>query len=246
MLGHNADDQAETVLLQLLRGAGVKGLAAMPYLRRAGESALAPGKAVATARDCACLLEKSLIRPLLHVSRADIEEHARQHELKWIEDESNDDSAYQRNWLRHEILPRIAARVPGYRATLIRAASHCAEASALLDELGRADAGDALSTGAISLTQLRAWSEARAKNVLRLMIASHGWPMPQADRLAEALRQALMAKGEAQVRVELGACELRRHRNRVYLVPARVDVAPSIVIWRGVARSSCCRVWAVS
>jgi tRNA(Ile)-lysidine synthase len=235
VLAHNADDQAETVLLQLLRGTGVKGLAAMPFLRTHKDSRRMTSSSLSEPRHASRLISQpSIIRPLLAVSRVQIAGYAQRRKLAWIEDESNDDTTYQRNWLRQDVLPLIATRVPAYRATLTRAANHFAEADALLDDLGRIDAGETLTSGTIRLDRLQSLSEARAKNVLRLMIATQGWPMPQAERLQEALRQALTARADANLRVELGGCELRRHRDLLYLLPTRVDLAgPSVVTWRG-------------
>jgi tRNA(Ile)-lysidine synthase len=116
VLAHNLDDQAETVFLQLLRGAGVKGLSAMPVVRN------------------------SILRPLLEVPRSEIEAYARQRKLKWIEDDSNADLGFDRNFLRHRVLPVIAQRYPSYRKTLARASRNLAEAAQLLDELAAADA----------------------------------------------------------------------------------------------------------
>ena len=213
LLAHNQDDQAETVLLQLLRGAGVKGLAAMPFLR-----ATAP----------------PIVRPLLEVPRSEIERYAKSRRLQWIEDESNADTQYTRNWLRLELVPRIAERVPAYRATLSRAARHFGEAASLLDDLARLDAEDAVRTGAFDVARLRSLTPARAKNVLRLMIAARGWAMPQAPRIEEALRQALAAKSDAAVRVNLGDCELRRHAGFLHLLPRRnPDGDDNVITWHG-------------
>ena len=117
-LGHHADDQAETVLLQLLRGAGPRGLAAMPSLR--------PGR-------------PALLRPLLGLTRAAIAARAQARQLQWITDESNDDTRYRRNLLRHAVAPVLGAEFPGYPLTLARAAAHQAEASELLDALAQHD-----------------------------------------------------------------------------------------------------------
>jgi tRNA(Ile)-lysidine synthase len=223
VLAHNADDQAETVLLQLLRGAGVKGLSAMPFRKGADRRVRTGTK----------LREASILRPLLDVPREKIEGYAKRHTLKWIEDESNADTAYQRNWLRHEILPLIARRLPGYRATLTRAASHFAEAAQLLDDLARIDAGGAFDNGTIPVAALRMLSEARAKNVLRGLIAARGWAMPEADRLEEALRQALTARADARVVVDLGACELRRYSGILYVLPLRRSERGALVTWTG-------------
>jgi tRNA(Ile)-lysidine synthase len=215
VLAHNADDQAETVLLQLLRGAGVKGLAAMPYVREAGARA-------------------AILRPLLDIPRAQIEAYAARRRLVWVEDESNLDAAYLRNWLRREIVPQIAERVPGYRATLTRAATNFAEAAALLDDLARMDAGEALQSGTVEIAQLRQLSAARAKNLLRFLIAARGWQMPDASRLQEALRQALAARADARLIVDLGECEMRRHGARLHFLPVRVEAAAGAVFtWHG-------------
>jgi tRNA(Ile)-lysidine synthase len=197
----------------------------MPYVRKSQHDERSPlaGKA----------RQPSILRPLLNVSRAQVERYALRRKLAWIEDESNADSLYQRNWLRHDILPRVAERVPGYLATLTRAARHFAEAAELLDELGRADADDALITGTMTVERLRALSSARAKNAIRAIVASRGWPMPQAERLQEALRQALTARSDANLRVDLGSCELRRYRERIYLVGAHAVTPQDVTIWRG-------------
>jgi tRNA(Ile)-lysidine synthase len=214
VLAHNADDQSETVLLQLLRGAGVKGLAAMPVVRR-------PSGATAW------------VRPLLDVARADIEAYARRRKLAWIEDESNASSEYLRNWLRHEILPRLADRVPAYRAVLGRTAGHCAEAAELLDVLARSDGGDG---GELTVARLKTLSAARARNVVRFAIASRGWRMPEARRLDEALRQALRARADARIEVDLGDCTLRRHRDALHLVGRSIAQQTDLAIeWRGEA-----------
>jgi tRNA(Ile)-lysidine synthase len=240
VLAHNSDDQAETVLLQLLRGAGVKGLAAMPFLRtgaRAERSAQdgmrVPHSASLISHPSSLIPHASVMRPLLETSRMEIERYARRRKLTWIDDESNTNTTYQRNWLRHEVLPLIAARVPGYRATLTRAAHHFAEAAVLLDDLARDDAGTALASGTISVLHLQSLSAARAKNVLRLMIAARGWRMPDAERLQEALRQVRMARADAQLRVDLGGYELRRHRDTLYLLAAQLEPTRRVVTWHG-------------
>ena len=122
-LGHQCDDQAETLLLQLMRGAGPHGLAAMPAYR--------PGR-------------PALIRPLLNLSRATIAAFVRSRTLSWIDDESNANPAHKRNVLRTEVAPRLRAYFPGYPKTLERAARHQAEAARLLDELAALDAAGAI------------------------------------------------------------------------------------------------------
>jgi tRNA(Ile)-lysidine synthase len=145
-LAHHADDQAETVLLQLLRGSGPRGLSAMPAFRRG---------------------TPALLRPLLSQTRETLAAYARIRGLGWIEDESNSDITHRRNLLRHEIAPRLAAGFKGYPATLARAASHQAEASALLDELAALDAEGAIDDTGLDRAQLAGLSTARAANHLR-------------------------------------------------------------------------------
>ncbi|HSE02066.1 MAG TPA: tRNA lysidine(34) synthetase TilS, partial [Burkholderiales bacterium] len=200
VLAHHCDDQVETLLLQLLRGAGVKGLAAMPLVRKdEGGRMKAEGKGRKKGHPSSLILHPSILRPLLDVTRAEILDYARKRGLKWIEDESNQDIYFQRNFIRHEVLPVIARRFPAYRITLARAASHLAEAARLLDELAAADAAGHLADGTLSLAALRRLPPARGRNLLRYFLASHGVTMPNAARLDEALRQALTAKQDARV-----------------------------------------------
>ncbi|MGH8661108.1 MAG: tRNA lysidine(34) synthetase TilS [Burkholderiales bacterium] len=224
VLAHHRDDQVETLLLQLLRGAGVKGLAAMPLLRDAGESSsLIPHPS-----------SLRILRPLLDTTREEILEYAQARKLKWVEDESNQDTYFQRNFIRHEVLPVVARRFPAYRATLARAAGHLAEAAQLLDELAAADAAGHLERGTLSIAALRRLPPARGRNLLRYFVAFHGLTMPSAERLHEALRQALTAKQDARVLVELGDFTLRRHAGRLHLVPSRRTLPARFErLWRG-------------
>ena len=222
VLAQHQDDQAETVLLQLLRGAGVKGLAAMPLLRgeERGERGEAQrlGRARRGSSPPASRLPPPILRPLLDVTRAEIEAYARKRKLKWIEDESNQDIYFQRNYLRHEVLPIVARRFPAYRATLARAAQHLAEAARTLDEVAAADGAEWIASGSLAVDALRRLPAARARNLLRYFLAGHGLTMPGAVRLEEALRQALDAKQDARVLVELGDLTLRRHAGNLHLV----------------------------
>lgn len=223
-LAHHRDDQAETLLLQLLRGAGVKGLAGMPFVRMQARGSRIEGRPVgrrSPGNSQSAILSPGILRPLLDATREEILAYAKGRDLKWVEDESNQDVAFQRNFLRHEVLPVIARRFPAYRATLARAAGHLAEAAQLLDELAAADAAGHLERGSLAVAALRRLAPARGRNLLRYFLALQGVMMPSAERLQEALRQAVTAKQDARVRVELGAFTLRRHAGRLHLVQSR-------------------------
>jgi tRNA(Ile)-lysidine synthase len=212
VLAQHQDDQAETLLLQLLRGAGVKGGAAMPLIRKQGRAGKGRGDAAA-----------AILRPMLALSRKQIEDYARSNKLKWVEDESNADTRYDRNFLRHRVLPVIGQAFPGYRATLARAAGHLAEASLILDQLAEADAKRAAKGNKLAVAQLQRLGMARAKNLVRWLLQQQGAPAPEADRLQEGLRQTFEAGDDAAVHVALGAAELRRYDGWAYLLPPLPD-----------------------
>ena len=204
-LAHHLDDQAETFLLQLLRGAGPKGLAGMPVIR--SQESAAGGKPGAPL----------ILRPLLEVRRAQIEAYAKSKRLEWVEDDSNTDLRYDRNYLRSELLPRLNARFPAYRETLARAARNLADQVLLAQELARIDA-QSLDRDAISAQRLRQLSDARALNLLRQLFSDRGLQMPPRARLEEALRQCREAGRDAEIQVTFGDADLRCYRDRVELV----------------------------
>ncbi len=209
-LAHQIDDQAETVLLNLLRGAGLRGAAAMP------ESGVLP--ITSATADTATGAERAprALRPLLSVPRETLVAYAVAHRLHWDEDESNADQALSRNWLRHSIAPMLAARYPRWRESLARAAAHFADADALLSNAA-VDQGVAH----LSVTSLRAATMPRARLMLRAFLRSAGTRAPDARRLEEMLRQVLGA-GE-RVSVAHDGKVLRRYRDEVTL-----DSAPRV------------------
>lgn len=206
VLAHHLDDQAETLLLQLLRGAGVKGLSGMPEARE---------------------LRPALLRPLLEVPRCAIVDYAQGRGLRWVDDESNDNPAFDRNYLRRQVLPLLGRRFPAYRDTLSRASRHLAEAAQLLDELAHLDAERAISRGRLKVAALREMSEPRAKNLLRHYLAGQGVSTPPAGRLENMLQQLLSVRDDAQVHVRFDGFDVRRYRGEVYVesgLTARLDV----------------------
>ena len=209
-LAHHADDQAETVLLQLLRGAGPLGLAAMPAFR--------PGR-------------PALLRPLLGLARKTLAAYASARALAWVEDESNADRRHARNFIRCVIAPLLAARFAGYPATLVRAARNQAAAAALVDELAALDAAGAVDATGLTSARLAALSPARARNLLRWFLREEGLRPPSEARLSEMLRQLVDAGGDARIRIGQDSAEIGRHRGRVAVhAPA---AAPYERIWEG-------------
>lgn len=209
-LAHHADDQAETVLLQMLRGAGPRGLSAMPDFRRG---------------------TPALMRPLLSFARKTLADYAALRGLAWIEDESNQDTRHRRNFLRQEISPLLAAGFAGYPATLARVASHQAEASALLDELAALDAEGTVDDLGLDRAHLAGLSDARAANLLRWFLRREGLRPPTDARLTDLLRQLRSASSDAHTRIAHDGAELGCHRGRVMVhAPAS---SPFAVAWKG-------------
>ena len=232
-LAHHADDQAETLLLQMLRGAGVRGASAMPVLSLSKRPVLGLSKQSGVAPRTG---SRGLLRPLLHCSRREILDYAAAHGLQWIEDESNADDSYPRNFLRHHIMPLLEQKFPAYRDTLGRGVRHFAEAGELLDDLARQDAGQALDGNAMRVAALRELPAARAKNLLRYFLHAQNAPMPQSNHLEEMLRQLCDARQDADLHVRLGDFELRRYRDSVYLLPVTGDPDRGYVMpWQGEA-----------
>ncbi|MGB7650593.1 MAG: tRNA lysidine(34) synthetase TilS [Gallionella sp.] len=207
LLAHHADDQAETLLLQLLRGSGVKGAAAMPLLAQ---------------RECTWL------RPLLNVTRTEIVAYARAQNLAWIEDDSNTDTRYARNFLRLKVMPVLAEKFPAYRQTLTRSTQHFAEAASLLDELAALDAAQSIAGETLLLSALQALSATRAKNLLRYFLQQRSAPMPQAVQLEELLAQLLSAREDAMLCVDFSGWQVRRYQGAVYAQPTLPDCAASL------------------
>jgi tRNA(Ile)-lysidine synthase len=249
-LAHHADDQAETLLLQLLRGAGVKGAAAMPFVKHATTHTPSPLEAT---NDLAAVIGQpsqmagssiregwahrpDLLRPLLHCSRQEILDYAAAHQLQWIEDESNADDSYPRNFLRHRVLPLLGERFPACRATLARSAQHFAEAGVLLDDLARLDAAQAIHADTLAVAALQALSQPRAKNLLRYFLHSIGAPMPQTVQLDDMLQQLCGAREDAAVCIAYGDWQVRRYQGGVHVLRALGEFDRSLVLtWHGEA-----------
>jgi tRNA(Ile)-lysidine synthase len=204
LTAHHQDDQLETVLLQLLRGAGVAGVAAMP--------ALAP------------LARGVLVRPLLDVPRERLRAWVSAQGLAWVEDESNAQLHLDRNYLRERVLPAMRARWPSAAATVARAAGHFAEAQRLLDSLAAADVARASCGALLSAKVLRALSGARRRNALRYWISCAGALAPPTSRLSELAGALLEARADAHPFVAWEGVRVQRHAELLSLhsQPVRV------------------------
>lgn len=192
LAAHQADDQLETVLIQLLRGAGIAGLAAMPAVARFG-----PGW---------------LGRPLLGLRRSDLAVFVAESGVRVIADPMNDDLRFDRGWLRARVLPSLLERWPAAAATVGRSAAHCATAQALLENVAAEDARDALNGSRLRLGSLGGLDAARRANVLRWWIVREGLDAPSTSRLDEIVRQMWGAAPEALPVVSWRGGELRRYR----------------------------------
>jgi tRNA(Ile)-lysidine synthase len=195
LTAHHADDQLETVFLQLLRGAGIAGLAAMPEWIRFASGWLA--------------------RPLLGRSRTELHDWASRRGLAWIEDPTNAEERLDRNYLRSQVLPRIRSRWPSAAISVARSARHAAQAQRILEGLGRADADRAADGTALCVKTLRILDPDRRANALRVWIAYAGFPVPDARRLEELTGPLLDARADANPTVCWGGVVAQRHADRL-------------------------------
>ncbi|RKZ37799.1 MAG: tRNA lysidine(34) synthetase TilS [Gammaproteobacteria bacterium] len=198
LTAHTREDQAETVLLQLLRGAGPAGLSAMPV--------------------CAPFGAGWHGRPLLRCPRDSVVAFLQAEQASWIEDPSNRDRHFDRNLLRHDVLPLVRRRWPAVDSILARVARHQAEASHLLADVAAADlltvAGDGAQT--LSCESLRVLSLARQKNLLRLWLRRRGLSIPNEAQLERVLNEVVASHGHGTSTVIWGECLVRCYRDQLY------------------------------
>lgn len=196
LTAHHKDDQVETLLLRLLRGTGLDGVAAMKALRP-----FASGW---------------LMRPLLIYSRGELETYARVNHLHWVDDPSNSHNSYDRNFLRNEILPLLESRWPGYRETLSRFTVHAQTHQALLEQCLDADYQHCIEGTELNITNLRQYDTERQKYFIRRWISSKSYTMPGEKQLAEIFK-LINAQQDAQPLVAWSDVEMRRFQNKLYL-----------------------------
>jgi tRNA(Ile)-lysidine synthase len=201
LLAQHRDDQAETLLLQLFRGAGVEGMAAMPE-----HAELNPG---------------TLARPLLGFSRDQLSDYAVANGLRWIEDDSNRDETFDRNFLRQRILPQLRSRWPGIQGNLARSAAHCAEAGLHLENLA-----DQLLMGVIhdsrtntlDVEALQGLARHEQKLTVRRWITRSGFRRPATRILERILDESLTAARDRNPVVGWKEAEVRRYRTALHLM----------------------------
>ncbi|SED65663.1 tRNA lysidine(34) synthetase TilS [Pseudomonas anguilliseptica] len=202
LTAQHRDDQAETLLFRLLRGAGVQGLSAMPVSRALGAG--------------------QLVRPLLNCSRDELLAYAREHKLSWVEDPSNADERFSRNYLRRQVIPALLSRWPRASVSMARSAAHLSEAAQLLDELAQQDMATAqvsaefawLPLPSLALPALRSLSEPRQRNALRYWLRPLT-AMPDSEHWAGWLALRDAASDAAPI-WKLAAGELRRSDERLW------------------------------
>jgi len=203
---HHQDDQSETLLLNLLRGSGPAGVAAMRSIRKFGDAWLA--------------------RPLLDISRGELARYAEDEGLRWIEDPSNRERDFDRNFLRGDVLPLLQTRWPHASAKLARSATLARDAATLLTELADLDIESMAATSdRLPISALAALSPSRQRNILRRAIQTLGLPAPAASHLEEIVQRLLPARADAEPLVNWPGAEARRYRDTLYLLPAAADVS---------------------
>lgn len=202
---HHQDDQAETLLLQLFRGAGTKGLSAMPTFTRLGQG--------------------YLFRPLLGITRNRLHAYAQLHGLQWIEDESNVNARFDRNYLRHHLMPLLSQRWPSISTTLSRSAQHCAQTESLLAELLQEElrrlSGSAVGT--LSRNKLSLLPVERQYAILRMWLQSSAKLLPTAKQLQHIQRDIVASRYDAMPQVGWSENVVKRYRDDIYVLPRAPD-----------------------
>ena len=212
LTAQHLDDQCETFMLALKRGSGPAGLAAMPAVR--------------------ALDSHQLIRPLLNQSRLSLETYADAHQLVWIEDESNQDQRYDRNFLRQRLLPELYQRWPHFAEATARSAALCSEQEQLLDELLAGQLAELIQPdGSLHFPPLMAMTELRANALLRRWIAGQGGAMPSRDALKRIRDEVMVSREDAQPRLRFGQSELRRYRQQLYWLPLLSSLRGTELAW---------------
>jgi len=212
LTAQHQDDQSETLLLALKRGSGPAGLSGMPAQ--------------------ASLNMHMHLRPLLACSRRQLESWAAEYRLQWVEDDSNQDQRYDRNFLRQAVLPLLNTRWPHFSQSASRSARLCAEQEQLLDEL-LAESLNALvdNQGTMTIEPLAAMSGVRRNALIRRWIAAQQGDMPSRDALQRIWLEVACSREDAEPCLQLGRYEVRRYRNRLYWLERRDSLREVVIEW---------------
>jgi len=206
LTAHHQNDQAETLLLQMLRGAGIKGMASM--------SAMKP---------CA---RGHHARPLLPFSRAELQCYAEHHQLTWVEDDSNTDSRYRRNFLRKRLMPVLEQCWPETAKVLARTAAHMADASELLEQLGRQDLLIyQIQPRQLVVSAISGLPDSRLRNLIRVWITVWGYRPPASHHINEIVA-CIRAPDCRHREIRWSEAEVHRYRDRLYLTPVLKRISP--------------------
>jgi tRNA(Ile)-lysidine synthase len=211
LTAHHADDQLETVLLQWLRGGGLRALAGMPRIARFGSSAWHA-------------------RPLLPFTRAELLEWGERQHLQWQEDPSNIDTRFDRNYLRLEVLPALRRRWPAAARTIGRVAEHARDGIESEDALAERDLAGIKVGSALDVPSLLALTAARQRGVLRAWLRGLALPLPSAQSLAALRHDIGAAAADRNPKVDWPGVVVHRYRNRLYALP-RSSVMPRTGVW---------------
>jgi tRNA(Ile)-lysidine synthase len=202
LTAHHQDDQAETLLLQLLRGAGPKGLSAMPVMKPFARGFHA--------------------RPMLSFARHEILAYAKARQLTWVEDESNENRSFTRNFIRHDIMPLLKSRWPKVENAMARSAMHCAESQSLLEEIAhdKLKVMQGSRSGTLSVVALLSQSEPWQRLLLRAWIERRGYALPDTNKINSIQKTVLQSAWDRTPCVRWQTTEVRRHRDDIYILEA--------------------------
>jgi tRNA(Ile)-lysidine synthase len=215
LTAHHRDDQAETLLLALMRGSGPAGLAAMPPVASLGSG--------------------RLVRPLLGYGRAMLLDYANSLNLDWLDDPGNLDPGFDRNFLRHQVLPLLAERWPACAASIARSAAHCAEAQELIDRFAEDELFKLAGRrpGTLSISRLHELPLPLRKTVLRRWVRERGFATPDSRHLGRIISEVMAARVDANPLVTWPGCEVRRYRDDLYAIePLPAFPATGPIPWR--------------
>lgn len=213
LLGQHREDQLETVLLQLFRGAGLPGLAAMPEKTVFGTG--------------------SMLRPLLDISQQEIKAYADEYKLNWIEDPSNLQNDFDRNYLRNEIIPLIKQRWPAVDKTVFRSARHCAQAQQFIT--GQTESMFAAvynaQDGTLSIAELNKLGDYEQTLVLRMWLYKTGQKMPPEQLISQVMREFMLSRQDGNPQLQWRPYTLRRYKDRLYCLPtiSNIDRSQNLV-----------------